>query len=262
MQGVIVRIVTSEGLSDTSSASPKNSPSVNRAMRRLLPCTPLLKTSTCPWAMMKNLLRSVPSTISSLPSETSSVLKRPAMRAMMASGSLENSGTLRRASGINVATFPDTSISIRSAFGNSTLVRLTRYVPPLTCTHGSRLRSQRGVIDIILGDVFVVFARFEATDDVTLRCNRLSDIIHRADVESKWKKAHRQSNRPFQRKSSQWNVLWNALANVFECCVSLVSPVDLRSPRCRKTSRFRVGHECLRDIKSLSANMQCAAHDY
>jgi hypothetical protein len=31
------------------------------------------------------------------------------------------------------------------------------------------------VIDIIFGDVFVVFARFRATDVVTLRCNKLSD---------------------------------------------------------------------------------------
>ena len=30
----------------------------------------MLSTSTCPWAMMKNLLRSSPSTISLLPSET------------------------------------------------------------------------------------------------------------------------------------------------------------------------------------------------
>ena len=69
-QGVIVRTVTSEGLSETRSVSPKNSPSVSSAIRRLLPCTPLLRTSTCPWAMMKNLLRSSPSTISLLPSET------------------------------------------------------------------------------------------------------------------------------------------------------------------------------------------------
>ncbi|HTI50721.1 MAG TPA: hypothetical protein VL475_07215 [Planctomycetaceae bacterium] len=32
------------------------------------------------------------------------------------------------------------------------------------------------MIDIIFGDVFVVFARFLATDVVTLRCNRLSDM--------------------------------------------------------------------------------------
>jgi hypothetical protein len=32
------------------------------------------------------------------------------------------------------------------------------------------------VIDIIFGDVFVVFARFRATEVVTLRCKRLSDI--------------------------------------------------------------------------------------
>jgi hypothetical protein len=29
------------------------------------------------------------------------------------------------------------------------------------------------VIDIIFGDVFVVFARFRATEVVTLRCNKL-----------------------------------------------------------------------------------------
>ena len=43
MQGVMVRTVTSEGLSETSSVSPKNSPSVNRAIRRSLPWTPLLE---------------------------------------------------------------------------------------------------------------------------------------------------------------------------------------------------------------------------
>ena len=32
------------------------------------------------------------------------------------------------------------------------------------------------MIDIIFGDVFVVLARFLATDVVTLRCNRLSDM--------------------------------------------------------------------------------------
>ena len=80
---MIVRTVTSDGLSETRSVSPKYSPSVSRAIRRSLPWTPLLRTSTCPWAMMKNLLRSSPSTISLLPSETSSVLKRLAMRAMI-----------------------------------------------------------------------------------------------------------------------------------------------------------------------------------
>jgi hypothetical protein len=44
------------------------------------------------------------------------------------------------------------------------------------CTHGSMLSSHRGVIDIILGDVLVVVARFFATAVVTLRCNKLSDI--------------------------------------------------------------------------------------
>jgi hypothetical protein len=32
------------------------------------------------------------------------------------------------------------------------------------------------VIDIIFGDVFVVLARFLATEVVTLRCNKLSDM--------------------------------------------------------------------------------------
>jgi hypothetical protein len=44
-------------------------------------------------------------------------------------------------------------------------------------THGSRLKSQRGVIDIIFGDVLVVVARFFATDVVTLRCKRFSDMV-------------------------------------------------------------------------------------
>jgi hypothetical protein len=39
------------------------------------------------------------------------------------------------------------------------------------------LKSHRGVIDIIFGEVFVVLARFLATEVVTLRCSRLSDIL-------------------------------------------------------------------------------------
>lgn len=39
------------------------------------------------------------------------------------------------------------------------------------------LSSHRGVIDIILGDVLVVVARFFATAVVTLRCNLVSDIV-------------------------------------------------------------------------------------
>src|ERR1700748_772016 len=126
--------------------------------------------------MIKNLLRSSPSTISLLPSDTSSVLKRPAICASTVSGICENSGTLRKASEGNEATPLDSATSIRSALLNSTLVRLTRYVPPATCPHGSRFNKNRGVIDIIFGDVFVVLARFRATDVVTLRCNKLADI--------------------------------------------------------------------------------------
>src|SRR5450755_4020276 len=126
--------------------------------------------------MMKNLLRSSPSTISLLPSETSSVLKLPAICDSTGSGTREKSGTLRSDSDENVA-FPFESVtSIRSALLSSTFVRFTRYVPPSMFTHGSRLNSQRGVIDIIFGDVLVVVARFFATDVVTLRCNKLSDI--------------------------------------------------------------------------------------
>ena len=44
-------------------------------------------------------------------------------------------------------------------------------MPPLTCTHGNWLNSRRGVIDVIIGLVFVVLARFLATDVVTLLCN-------------------------------------------------------------------------------------------
>ncbi len=95
---------------------------------------------------------------------------------MMASGRRENNGTARRASGAKTACPAITSIPMRSAFLSSILVRLTRYVPPSTWTHGSKLSTQRGVIDIIFGVVFDVFARFRATDVVTLRCNKLSDI--------------------------------------------------------------------------------------
>ena len=36
--------------------------------------------------------------------------------------------------------------------------------------------SQRGVMVIIFGEVLVVLAKFLATDVVTLRCNRVSDM--------------------------------------------------------------------------------------
>jgi hypothetical protein len=39
------------------------------------------------------------------------------------------------------------------------------------------LSSHRGVIDCIFGDVFVVVARFLATEVVTLRWSRVSAII-------------------------------------------------------------------------------------
>ena len=38
------------------------------------------------------------------------------------------------------------------------------------------LKSHRGVIDIIFGEVLVVLAKFLATEVVTLRCYKLSDI--------------------------------------------------------------------------------------
>ena len=60
------------------------------------------------------------------PRGTSSVLKLPAMRATMVSGSPENSGTFRSDSGGNEAAPAETFTSIRSALGNSTFVRLTR----------------------------------------------------------------------------------------------------------------------------------------
>ena len=125
---------------------------------------------------MKNLLPSSPSTTSLFPIETCSVRNRVVIREVMAVGRPEKSGTLRSESGDNVGSPFSNSTAIRSALLSSTLVRLTRYVPPSTCTHGSRLKSQRGVIDIIFGDVFVVFARLRATAVVTLRCRRLSDI--------------------------------------------------------------------------------------
>ncbi len=106
------------------------------------------------------------------------------MRAMIGSGSRENNGTLRSDSGANCRCPPVTSMPIRAALVNSTLVRLTRYVPPSTCTHGSSFNSHRGVIDIILGDVLVVLARLRATDVVTLRCRILSDMV--APEKLKW----------------------------------------------------------------------------
>ena len=76
--------------------------------------------------MMKNLLRSSPSTISLLPSETSSVLKRFAIWVSTGSGTCEKSGTLRSASAGNDATPFVSATSIRSALLSSTLVRFTR----------------------------------------------------------------------------------------------------------------------------------------
>ena len=127
---MMVRMVTSEGLSETMSVSPKNSPSESSAMRRLVPWAPLLRTSTCPWARMKKVLPSSPSPMSVLPRDTCSVLKRAAMRLTMPSGRREKSGTLRRLSGVKTglvpASPPERSTPIRRARGSSTLVRLTR----------------------------------------------------------------------------------------------------------------------------------------
>ena len=50
-------------------------------------------------------------------------------------------------------------------------------MPPLTCTHGNWLNSSRGVIDVIIGRVFVVLARFLATDVVTLLCSTALDMF-------------------------------------------------------------------------------------
>src|SRR3954471_23919155 len=126
--------------------------------------------------MMKNLLRSSPSTMSLLPRETSSVLKRLTICDSTASETRENSGTLRSASA-GIAAWPSVSAtSIRAALPSSTLVRLTRYVPLGTSTQGSKLSDHRGVIDIILGFVLVVFAKLRATPVVTLRCSVLSDM--------------------------------------------------------------------------------------
>ena len=92
---------------------------------------------------------------------------RPAVR--------ENSGTLRSDSGGNEAAPPETSTSIRSALRQLDL-RAVDAVNAAVDLHPRQLAQQhRGVIDIIFGDVFVVLARFLATDVVTLRCNKLSD---------------------------------------------------------------------------------------
>ena len=131
-QGVIVRTVTSEGLSETRSVSPKNSPSVSRAIRRSLPCTPLLSTSTCPWAMMKNLLRSSPSTISLLPQRNlfrleaaghprDDRLRQLAKTAARCAAPRRGTKTRRR---------PERRPRSAPPCVNSTFVRLTRYVPP------------------------------------------------------------------------------------------------------------------------------------
>ncbi len=99
----------------------------------------------------KLLLRSSPTTSNSFPSETSSFLNRPTMRVMMASAiwrRAEHSGSIPV--GREGAIFGKVDTN---AFGfrKFHLVRLTRYVPPSTCTHGRRLRSHLGVIDIIFG---------------------------------------------------------------------------------------------------------------
>ena len=101
IQGVRVRTEISEGLSETKSVSPKNSPSESKASRKSLPCTPLLRTSTCPCAMMKNFERSSPSRIKLLPSETSSTLNRGTNLDKTELDNPEKSGTLRRESGVS-----------------------------------------------------------------------------------------------------------------------------------------------------------------
>ncbi len=71
------------------------------------------------------------------------------------------------------------STAIRSALASSTFVRLTRYVPPLTCTHGSMLSSHRGVIDIILGAVLVVSPDCEpptSLHSVAIDCPTLREV--------------------------------------------------------------------------------------
>ena len=128
---------------------------------------------------MKNFERSSPSRIKLLPSETSSTLNRGTNLDKTELDNPEKSGTLRRESGWSEPFRSDRSRPIRSALGSSTLVRFTRYVPPSTCTQGRSCNNQRGVIDIIIGDVLLVVVKLRATDVVTLRCNILSDMVSR-----------------------------------------------------------------------------------
>ena len=103
-------------------------------------------------------------------------MKRLAIRASMASGNLENSGTPRNDSAGNetvpsVGDIDPDPLGLRQLH----LGAIDAIGSALDLHPRQQPQEPRGVIDIIFGEVFVVWARFLATDVVTLRCNRLSD---------------------------------------------------------------------------------------
>jgi hypothetical protein len=66
-------------------------------------------------------------------------------------------------------TLPLSTLTLtRPSWGSEIFRRLTRYVPDVTGTQGTRLITQRGVLPAMWTIVFVVFARFRAARVVTL----------------------------------------------------------------------------------------------
>ncbi len=150
-------MVTDEGWSETRSVSPKCSPSVSNAIRKSVPCAPLLRTSTCPWARMKNLLPSSPSPISLLPIDTCSFRTVPPSGCNVI-GKLGKQRHAAQRLGGKAGTASHQSNGNPLGLGQFDLGAIDAIRPPVTCTQGNRLSSQRGVIDAILGDVFEVVA--------------------------------------------------------------------------------------------------------
>ena len=173
----MARTETVDFCSSSRSASPKYSPSPNNAIRRSSPCEPLLTTSACPLATMKKRCLSLPSSTKYLSTSTSFVSKELTRRFSISSSNSENSGIAFKFFAVNDGTPLTYCIGRRSFLRNSTFVRFTRKVPPLTCTHGRSFSSSLGVIEPICGAVLVVVASLLAVAVVTLRCKFESAII-------------------------------------------------------------------------------------
>ena len=175
--GVMARTDTVDSCSSSRSASPKYSPSPNRAIRSSSPWGPLLITSAWPEATIKKRCLSLPSSTKSLSTSTSLASNELTKRCRISSSNSENRGMALRSFAVNEGTPFWKVMGRRSFLRSSTLVRFTRNVPPDTCTQGSSFRSNLGVIEPIWGAVLVVVASLLAVAVVTLRCKFESAII-------------------------------------------------------------------------------------